>query len=64
MMSQSGVSRYLEEDGFQAIALPYGAGQVAFYVFLPSKGSSLEAFLARLDSQTWSQWMAISASGR
>ena len=38
MMAQSGEYQYLENDGFQAVSLPYGEGQVSMYIFLPHTG--------------------------
>lgn len=58
MMSQSGKFRYLENDSFQAIFLPYGAGKTGMYVFLPKGSSSLPAFITELNAQGWGQWMS------
>jgi serpin B len=58
MMSHSGSYRYYSEDGFQAIRLPYGAGDLAMYVFLPDETAGLADFLAGLDETVWGRWMA------
>lgn len=58
MMSQTGRYRYLENDEFQAIGLPYGAGSMSMYVFLPGKNSNLNAFLANLNAAKWESWMS------
>ncbi|MBW4671918.1 MAG: serpin family protein [Cyanomargarita calcarea GSE-NOS-MK-12-04C] len=59
MMSQTGEYRYLENDQFQAVSLPYGQnGQLSFYVFLPLENSSLKTFSQKLDAVKWEKWMA------
>jgi serine protease inhibitor len=58
MMSQTGRYRYLESGEFQAISLPYGAGSVSMYVFLPGKNSDLNKFLAALNAASWESWMS------
>jgi serpin B len=58
MMSQTGRYRYFENDEVQAISLPYGAGSVSMYVFLPNKNSDLNKFLATLKAATWESWMS------
>jgi serpin B len=58
MMSQTGRYRYLENDDFQAISLPYDAGSMSMYVFLPSENSNLNTFLANLNAAKWESWMS------
>lgn len=58
MMSQSGKFRYMENDSFQAIFLPYGAGRTGMYVFLPKGPDSLPAFIQGLNAQDWGRWMS------
>ena len=57
MMHQSGKYRYFEGNGFQAVSLPYGGGQVSMYIFLPAKGSSLVEFQKNLSAANWDSWM-------
>jgi len=57
MMHQSGKYFYSEGDGFQAVSLPYGGGQVSMYLFLPAKGSSLTEFQKKLNAANWDSWM-------
>ena len=57
MMSQSGNYPYLETKDFQAVSLPYGGGRVSFYVFLPTRQSSLAAFEKSLSESNWQHWM-------
>jgi serine protease inhibitor len=57
MMHQSGKYRYYEGKDFQAVSLPYGAGQVSMYIFLPPKGTSLVEFQKNLTAANWEAWM-------
>ncbi|MGI8501149.1 MAG: serpin family protein [Hassallia sp.] len=57
MMSQTGDYRYLENEQFQAVSLPYGKdGKISFYVFLPKQNNS-KAFYQNLNSDNWEKWM-------
>jgi serpin B len=58
MMFQSGQYRYLDGEGFQAVSLPYGRGQISMVVFLPDRDSTLQAFQARLSKEAWDDWMS------
>lgn len=58
LMIQSGEYRYLENDQFQAVSLPYGNSQrMSMYVFLPRSSSNLATFLQTLTADNWEQWM-------
>ena len=57
-MSQSGKFDYFETQGMQAIRLPYGKGDLAMIVLLPSKPSGLEALEVALNLDTWKSWDA------
>jgi len=57
MMFNSGSYRYLDGEGFQAIALPYGVGRICMYVLLPDRDVGLAGFLAGLDGGTWGEWI-------
>ncbi len=43
---------------FQAVSLPYGDGQVAMYIFLPSVDSDLNTFLESLNIENWEEWIS------
>ena len=49
---------YLETADFQAVALPYGEGEMSMKVFLPKENSTLAQFEASLTSDNWSEWNA------
>ncbi len=53
MMSQSGSYDYYANDRFQAVALPYGDGQVSMYVLLPKEGADFQSFLGTLSASDW-----------
>lgn len=57
MMHQSGNYSYYEGRDFQAVSLPYGAGRVGMYIFLPAKGVSLDSFQKSLTAANWDGWM-------
>ncbi|HSQ19118.1 MAG TPA: serpin family protein [Blastocatellia bacterium] len=57
MMHQSGNYSYYEGKDFQAVSLPYGAGRVSMYIFLPAKGTSLDSFQKSLTAANWDGWM-------
>ena len=50
--------RYLRNDDFQAVSLPYGEdGRFSMYLFLPTPSSSLDAFRQNLTEENWTTWM-------
>lgn len=60
MMAQRGKYKYLENDKFQAISLPYGSsGKISFYVFLPKQNSGdLKEFYQSLNTENWEKWIS------
>lgn len=58
MMHQSGDYRYFEGKDFQAVSLPYGAGRVSMYIFLPAKSTSMVEFQKKLTAANWEAWMS------
>jgi serpin B len=57
MMSRDGSYRLLDGEGFRALALPYGSGRLAMYLFLPDEGASLADLYRRLTPAEWEGWM-------
>jgi serine protease inhibitor len=58
MMTRTGQLRSLRGEGWQAVALPYGADErLAMYVFLPDAGQNLDRFYAQLTPANWQRWM-------
>jgi serpin B len=59
MMFKGGEFRYLDGEGFQAVALPYGENErISMYIFLPDRDSSLKEFYHNLTPENWAQWRA------
>lgn len=56
LMTQQDYFSYLQTPQFQAVSLPYGAGQISMIVFLPAPKTSLPTFVSGLDSQHLNQW--------
>ena len=56
LMSQFGRYRYYEESKFQAVRLGYKTSNLAMYIFLPRKNSSLREFQQDLNSAAWDKW--------
>ncbi|XEC95794.1 serpin family protein [Paenibacillus tarimensis] len=57
MMAQRGNFEYMQDEGLQAIRLPYGEGQMDMLIILPDANSSLEALHEELwaDHSRWLQ---------
>jgi len=59
-MFRSGELAYYEEEAFQAVRLPYGEQEeIAMYVFLPAKNSSLQEFFHTFAGKDWEQWRNV-----
>lgn len=52
MMERFGKWSYVEQDGLQAVRLPYGKSRFAMYVVLPA-ARGLEAWLSGIDGERW-----------
>ncbi len=63
MMNQSGSYQYCENGRFQAVALPYGDGQVSMYLFLPAEGTNYNTFLGTLTAADWNAANFASSEG-
>ena len=53
MMKRNGKVEYGQGDGFKAVRLPYGNGKVAMYCILPSESTSINDFIAGMDTESW-----------
>lgn len=57
MMQQSGQYDYYETNEFQAVRIPYGAGRISTYVFLPKSTYSFTDFQKAVILENWQKWM-------
>lgn len=58
IMFRYGNYRYLENELFQAVSLPYGKNErISMYVFLPLPEIDLEQFYADLNPSNWKRWI-------
>jgi serpin B len=57
MMSMKGEFSYFEDEGFQALKLPYGEGRLSMSVFLPGRESSLAELIDVLNFENWIAFM-------
>ena len=63
VMFQRNDFRYLENELFQAVILPYGKNErVSMYIFLPAESAGLEQLYAELNSANWNEWIASFSS--
>lgn len=60
-MHKTATFEYLEEEGLQAIRLPYGKGNMAMYIFLPE---DLGEFHKSLTQEQWAKWRSAFTSDR
>ena len=58
MMHRDGAYPYFRGEHFEAAGLPYGAGDVIMYIFLPNHDSNLNEFLDSLNAENWTSWLS------
>lgn len=64
LMAQVETFSYLDTSDFQAVSLPYKAGRLSLYVFLPKPGRSLDGFVSGLNATAWEGWMGKMQSAK
>ena len=57
MMVQEGTFPALFTEEFAAVALAYQGERIQMLVFVPTEGSDLDTFLARLTPTSWEEWI-------
>lgn len=58
IMMQTNDFRYLENELFQAVSLPYGKNErIGMYIFLPDKDAGLDGLYRELNAETWTEWV-------
>lgn len=55
MMSKEGKLEYGEGDGYKAVRLPYGDGEMAMYCILPDKDKPINEFIQNMDLHKWNE---------
>jgi len=58
MMKQENSVRYLIEEDFSAVELPYGDGDFSMVILLPRIGVELDDVIDRFADENWNTWMA------
>jgi len=57
MMTQENNFKYIENDDFQAVDLPYGNGLFSMTIFLPRSGVDIDALIDDLNQENWIGWV-------
>jgi serpin B len=58
MMNRTGEIRYMENERFQAVDLPYGDAGYSMTVLLPKRGIGADALVADLTGGQWADWVS------
>jgi serine protease inhibitor len=58
MMEQRGYYKYLCNDHFQAVDLPYGDGDFSMTIFLPHWGADVDSLIAKFDQDNLNSWLS------
>lgn len=58
MMMTSGKYPYYKGDGYQAVVLPYGEGNLQFYLLLPDEGRTVAQLYESMNPERWKQMAA------
>jgi serpin B len=56
-MQQQDTFKYLNNELFSAIELPYGSGNFSMVIMLPENGKSTDDIVNQLSPETWSEWI-------
>jgi serine protease inhibitor len=57
MMNQKGEFKYLQNDNFQAIDLPYGDGDFSMTIFLPNPTVDIDSLIGEFNQENWDLWI-------
>lgn len=57
-MQQQDTFKYLSNELFSAVELPYGNGNFSMVVLLPENGKNTDDIVAQLNPESWDQWMS------
>lgn len=56
MMTLSERLQYTKKEGYEAVVLPYGDGEISFNLFLPKEGDSVDELAESLQDLQWKDW--------
>ena len=57
MMTQKGDFQYFENSNFQAVDLPYGAGDFSMVIFLPRTEKDMNSVIEEFNQENWDLWI-------
>ena len=57
MMNQKGEFKYLQNDNFQAIDLPYGDSDFSMTIFLPNPKVDIDSLIGEFNQENWDLWI-------
>lgn len=57
LMNTTDTLPYFDGGTFQSVSIPYGSERVSMFVLLPNRDSDLPSLLARLDAESWDEWI-------
>ncbi len=57
MMTQENNFKYIENNDFQAVDLPYGNGLFSMTIFLPRPQVGIDALIDNLNQENWISWI-------
>jgi serine protease inhibitor len=57
MMKETMGIDYMKNANFQAVRIPYEDQNFGMYVFLPSKGSSVDKLMNEMTMENWNKWI-------
>ncbi len=56
-MQQQDTYKYLKNDLFTAVELPYGSGNFSMVILLPEHGKTTDDIAAELNTENWNVWL-------
>jgi serpin B len=57
-MVQTAELKYMSNDDFQAVNLPYGNGNYVMTIILPNSNTNIDSIIEEMNSTNWELWMS------
>ena len=57
-MVQTAELKYMSNDDFQAVNLPYGNGNYVMTIILPNSNANIDSIIEEMNSTNWELWMS------